>query len=149
MNNFANMLNNILDAGGIFIFTAFDGEKVFNVLAENTGKWERYDEAGKLIYSIRQKYTGATFTGTNQKIDVLLPFSGGEYYTENLINVKALNEILAKKKINLIASDSFNIYMDKFSQDRGQYFSKLSNYDKEYCAFYHFYVYHKQTTRKR
>jgi SAM-dependent methyltransferase len=150
--NFVNMLNKILAPGGIFIFTAFNGEKIFNLLADHAdahGVWNKYNSDGKLVFSIKKKYKGTIFTGTNQKIDVLLPFTNGEYYTENLINTTVLNEQLVKKKINLIADDSFNIYLSKFATNRSSYYSKLTNSDKEYCSLYHFYVYHKQVSKIR
>jgi SAM-dependent methyltransferase len=149
--NFVNMLNKILAPGGIFIFTAFNGEKVFNLIADHAdehGVWNKYNDDEKLVFSIKKKYTGSTFTGTNQKIDVLLPFTNGEYYTENLINVDVLNNQLAKKKINLIACDSFDIYLKKFQSDKVHFYNKLSTNDKEYSSLYSFYVYHKQPLKK-
>lgn len=150
IQNFVNMLNKLLAPGGIFIFTAFNGEKIFNMLASHaneSGEWNKYDSGGKLLYSIKKKYTDDVFTGSNQKIDVLLPFTNGEYYTENLINTTTLTDTLKKKKINLIADDSFNIYLSKFAIDKGRYYSTLTDDDKEYCSLYHFYIYHKQVTK--
>ena len=141
------MLNKILAPGGIFIFTAFNGEKVFNLLAEHAdenGVWNKYNADAKLVFSIKKKYAGDLFTGSNQKIDVLLPFTNGEYYTENLINTNMLNSQLEKKKINLIAADSFDIYLKRFQVEKSHFYDRLDDLEKEYISLYHFYVYHKQ-----
>lgn len=146
IQNFCRLLNKLLSPGGIFIFTAFNGQKIFDLL-KNASQWDKYDDNGKLIYSIKKKYRTNEFTGTSQKIDVLLPFSNGKYYTENLINISLLNSELEKKKIRLIADDSFDIYLSKFVNEKSYYSSQLTDNDKEYISLYHFYVYHKDTRK--
>ena len=145
MRNFINLLNKILAPGGIFIFTAFSGERVFDLLQED--EW-RATENNVKKYSIKKKYTGDEFTGINQKIDVLLPFSDG-YYTENLINIDLLNTELEKKKIRLMAEASFDTYMNQFAEDKPHFYEKLSEDDKKYVSLYNFYVYHKDNKAKR
>ena len=143
--NFVNFLNKILATDGIFIFTSFNGEKIFKLLelnANSDGIWNKYNNAGKLLYSIKKKYKGV-FTGSNQQIGVLLPFTDGEYYTENLININTLNAQLAKKKIKLIANQSFETYLDKFSINKTNFYKQLTDIDKEYISLYHFYIYKK------
>ena len=143
--NFVNFLNKILAADGIFIFTSFNGEKIFKLLelnANSDGIWNKYNNEGKLLYSIKKKYKGV-FTGSNQQIGVLLPFTDGEYYTENLININVLNAQLAKKKIKLIANESFETYLDKFSINKTNFYKQLTDIDKEYISLYHFYIYKK------
>ncbi len=143
--NFVNFLNKILAPDGIFIFTAFNGEKIFKLLesnANNDGIWNKYNNVGKLLYSIKKKYKGI-FTGSNQQIGVLLPFTDGEYYTENLININVLNAQLEKKKIKLIADESFETYLDKFSINKTNFYKQLTDIDKEYISLYHFHIYKK------
>jgi len=145
--NFVNLLNKLLEPGGIFIFTAFDGLKIFKLLQEKSdenGEWNKYDENGALIYSIRKKYKTDMFTGSCQNIEVLLPFTGGKYYTEGLINIENLKQEMSKKKINLVAEDSFGIYLTKFDTDKPYFSKKLSELDKEYASLYNFYIFHKQ-----
>ena len=97
-----------------------------------------------MLYSIKKKYSGSDFTGINQKIDVLLPFSNGEYYTEYLINTELLVDELAKKKIVLVNEDSFDIYLDKFKKSKPHFHKSLTNIDKEFISLYSFYIFHKQ-----
>ena len=96
ISNFCNLLNNILAPGGVFICTMFNGEKVFNLL-HSSGRWDKYTN-DTLMYSIKKMYTGNAFTGLNQKIGVLLPFSDGQYYTEYLVNTDLLRGRTRKKE---------------------------------------------------
>ena len=145
IQNFCNLLNKLLEPGGIFIFTAFNGKKIFDLLKE-TDTWHKYKD-GKLLFSIKKKYTGDVFTGLNQKIDVLLPFSNGMYYTEYLINEDLLENELAKKKITLINKDSFGIYMNKFKINKPHFYKELTDIDSEFISLYNFYVFNKQKSR--
>lgn len=144
--NFVNILNKLLAFNGVFICTSFNGKKVFDLLnnyADDNGVWNKYDGSGTLIHSIKKKYTSTEFTGTSQKIDVLLPFSDGQYYTENLINYDLLNEQLNKKKIKLINHGSFDTFLDDFDANKNHFSKQLRTIDKEYISLYHFYVYKK------
>jgi hypothetical protein len=141
IQNFCNLLHNILEKGGFFIFTAFNGKKIFDLLVGNTEK--NWSNNKSLTYSIRKKYDDDIFTGIEQQIDVMLPFSQGEYYTENLINIDLLNELLSKKKINLIQSDTFISYESRFENEKEFFHNQLTKSDKEYISLYQYYIYQK------
>jgi hypothetical protein len=145
MRNFCHLLYNLLEKGGYFIFTAFNGQKIFDLLKETDDNSGRKDwvKSKSLIYSLKKKYNTGEFTGINQQIDVLLPFSEGEYYTENLINIDMLNSMLAKKKINLIQSDSFISFDGIFEKDKEFFHKRLTKMDKEYISLYQYYIYQK------
>jgi hypothetical protein len=145
IQNFCRLINSLLAPGGKFIFTAFNGQKIFDLLGD--AKVWNSDDSDKPIYSIKKKYKDTTFTGVKQQIEVLLPFSRGEYYSENLININLLNEELEKKKINLVADGSFGSYLSKFAEDKSSIYNKLNDADKHYISLYHFYVYHKNTKK--
>jgi hypothetical protein len=142
MQNFIGLLNNLLDSGGIFIYTAFDGKKVFDLLKE-TPQWFSPDNK----YSIKKLYTDTTFTGINQQISVLLPFSNGEYYTENLINTEIFADELSKKKISLNIEDSFDTYLDQFQKNKESFYNELNTSDKEFISLYSFHICHKAVKR--
>jgi hypothetical protein len=147
IQNFTALLNKLLEPGGIFIYTAFNGQKIFDLL-KDIDKWERRIN-GKLIYSIKKKYTESEFTGINQKIDVLLPFSNGQYYTEYLINTTVLEEELMKKKITLVNEDKFDIYLKKFKKDKPNFYKSLTKIDNEFISLYSFYIFHKPNKSRR
>ena len=148
IQNFCGLLHKLMNYGSIFIFTAFNGRKVFNKLKNSDEPYERRVD-NKLIYSIKKKYTETEFTGINQKIDVLLPFSDGNYYTEYLINDDLLSEELAKKKIILINEDSFDIYLDKFKENKPHFHKSLTEIDREFISLYSFYIFHKPNKSRR
>ena len=70
-----------------------------------------------------------------------MPFSNGQYYTENLINIQLLNKTLLSKKIKLIKSGSFDSYLQEFSDEKNKLYKQLTNVDKEYVSLYSFYIY--------
>jgi hypothetical protein len=149
IQNFVGLLNGLLKPGGVFIFTAFDGQKVFDLLESNNGEWGyKEQKEDKLLYSIKKKYTGG-FTGNDQQIDVLLPFSNNKYYPEYLIDIDNLTTELGKKKIELINEDSFNIYLNKFKKVKPHFHKEMSDADKTFAGLYSFYIFHKKNNSRR
>jgi len=146
LNNFVRLLNDILDSGGIFIFTAFDGNKIFDILSQ-TDEYERY-ENGKKKYSIKKKYESDEFTGLGYKVDVLLPFSNNEYYTEYLINIDLIKSALKIKGINLMIESSFSEYLKSFKEEKKYFYDNLTDIDKEYIDLHNFYIFHKSGKKK-
>lgn len=139
MQNFVNLVHKLLKPGGIFTYTSFDGERIHKLLEDNDGLWDRtYNN--KPLYSIKRKYDNE-FTGENQQIDVLLPFSDGQYYTEYLINNNLLIKMFKKKKITLIKSDSFTTYLDLFKDRKPHFHKELKKIDMEFLGFYNYYVF--------
>lgn len=133
IDNLVNMVDALLAPGGRFMFTCLDGEKVFNLFKSDCDEWGD----GKK-YRIKKLYTEKKFTGTSQKIDILLPFSAGELYTESLVNLKLLKKHFSKKKIKLESQDTFEIFLPLF---KGNCLDEL---DMEYLKLLSFSIYHKQ-----
>ena len=126
--NFCRLLDRILEYDGIFIFTALSGKRV-SELSRTGNEWRLGS------YSIKFK--------SNQKIDILLPFTDGKYYVETLINIEQLNTELNKRHIKLISDGSFGDFLSKFSEYNTQIFNLMSSDDKEFCSLYHYYIYRK------
>ena len=143
LTNFCRILDKLLEPGGIFIFTAFNGKKINDLFVHNSKEWNKYIN-DKLLYSIKKKYDDVEFTGIKQKIDVLLPFSNNNYYTEYLININLLNLELSKRKIDLIVDDSFDKYLDKYKNEQLYKYKSMTEIDKEYISLYHYYIYNKR-----
>lgn len=131
ITNFANLLSKIIAPKGTFIFTAFDGDALAEMFKDK--KELRWGD----MYHIRKV---SAKTKKSSKIDVLLPFSGGKYYTENIINMRALQAALRKKKIRLVDSGSFAQHLDGFKADKPHFYDKMSKDDIEYSSLYHFYI---------
>jgi hypothetical protein len=140
IQNFCNLINKLLNNKGIFTFTAFNAEKILNLL-KNKKSWELLDpDTNKVIYSIKKSFTDAS---VNKKIKVLLPFSNNQYYTETLINTDLLNGCFEKKKIKLINCGSFIDLEPQFKKKKPHFYKQLTDIDREYISLYSWYVYQK------
>jgi hypothetical protein len=142
MQNIITLIGGLLESGGIFIFTTFNGRKIFDLLNNALGIYEKH-HGDKLIYSIKRLYNDTEFTGINQQIEVLLPFSNGQYYKEYLVNTDLFAEELLKKKITLNIEDSFSVYLDKFKDSKPHFHNKLLENDVEFISLYSFYICNK------
>lgn len=138
IKNIVGYISNYLNRGNKFIFTAFDGQAVYDLLAENKGK---YSSVVDKKYEIVSKYGSEKFKKFGQKIDVILPFSNGEYYTEYLVNIKYLESVFKKNKIVLMKDTSFDEYLGH--PDIKDIVSKMDDDDKLYVGLYHCYEFIK------
>jgi SAM-dependent methyltransferase len=132
--NLINLLNYYLKPNGRFIFTCFNGYKIFKLL-ENSNEWNLY-ENDYLKYSIKKNYKTDKFMNTGQKIDVLLPFSNTQYYTENLINLEYLQNLFNDNNFTTEISESFSSLFDKFIDNK--LYNNLTKNDKEFIDLYQF-----------
>ena len=140
--NFITLVDKLLAKKGRFIFTTFDGEKVFNLLSENNGTWDK-TENKKLKYSLRKDYQSTEFTGNNQKIKVLQPFSENEYYTEYLVNHKLLEKEFKEHRMKQEIFESFSVYQEDFKKSNKSVYNELSELDKTYSSLYTISSYYK------
>jgi hypothetical protein len=140
--NFITLIDKLLAKGGRFIFTTFDGEKVFDLLQENSGKWDK-KENDNLKFSIHKDYQSTKFTGNNQKIKVLQPFSENTYYTEYLVNHTLLEKEFKTHKMTQEIFESFSVYQEEFKKHNKTVYDELSELDKTYSALYTISSYYK------
>ncbi len=132
--NLIQLLQYYLKPNGRFIFTCFNGKKIFNLL-QNSDTWNLY-ENDFMKYSIKKLYSSTNLTNTGQKIDVLLPFSNNTYYTEYLINLDYLNNVFNDNNFLTEVSESFSCLFDNFKTNK--YHNLLSKQDKEFIDLYQF-----------
>lgn len=130
LDNVINLIYDLLAPGGRFIYTAFDGEEVFRILNEHKGQFDLAESSMK--YSIKAKSSLSKLKDYGQEIDVLLPFSNGEYYTEYLVNAEYIDKLFAKKKMSRELHNSFSEYFNTKPQH-----IQLSSADKEYDKLYY------------
>lgn len=144
VRNVIQLIDTLLKKGGHFFFTSFDGEKVFDLLKDK----KSYDlrEGEVLKYSIKKKYTSDRFEAVGQKIDVLLPFSAGNYYTENLVNYNYLQEEFVKYGFKLHKKGTFSSYLSKFKENK--LYKALSDVDIEFISLYSYCIFKKSTPKK-
>ncbi len=144
INNEDNLINLIklleyyLKPNGRFLFTCFNGYKIYKLL-EKSNEWNLY-ENNYLKYSIKKKYKVNQFMNTGQKIDVLLPFSNTQYYTENLINLEYLTNVFNDNNFSVEISDSFDSLMNTFENNNFKIYNLLTSNDKEFISLYQFVI---------
>lgn len=137
IDNLIELVNHYLKPGGLFIFTCFDGARVFDFLKatsfESTVDLQDLgDDTPK--YSIRKLYKDKTFKPGGLQIGVIHPFSAGEYYTENLVGIEFLLERFKATGYTVLQNSSFGDWLTKFEKfDRKL---KLTEADKIYVSLY-------------
>jgi len=124
-----------------------NGSKVFNKLADKSEIV--FTEANKMKYKIVKKYTESELLQNGQRVELLLPFSDGELYSEQLVNPKYLNEEISKNGYKLIISKPINhesfaqIFDKREALNRLRIFFELSDADKEWINLYSFAIWKK------
>jgi hypothetical protein len=137
--NIMRFINYYLKPGGRFVFTAFDGEAITDLLKLNKGEWNS-SMPGK--FSIKKSYAGDALLPIGQKIKVLLPFSKGEYYDEYLINITYIETEFKKVGLSLETNQSFGEFLPGY---KGA--NQLDTDDKTYTSLYHYYSFYKNKSQ--
>ena len=103
--NLIKLLDEYLKPNGRFIFTCFDGERVFNILRD-ANEWNNY-ENNNLKYSIKKLYKSDQLSNYGQKTELSLPFDSllDEFKSAN---EKVYNELSSSDK-EFIKLYQFNI----------------------------------------
>lgn len=138
MKSFIQFLSATLRIGGKFIYTSFNGHRVFQMLG-GLKKGEAWSsEKGK--YSIRRDYAEKTLS-YGLKIAVLHPFSNGELYEENLLPIEMMTGALAKAGYALIQQGSFQDFWGRYEQLGKGLAGRLSTEDRFYSSLYQYSTY--------
>lgn len=135
MANIVSFIDHYLGNGGVFIFTALDGEKVYDFVKNNA-----YKVPGKYMIELQKKPIKG-FAGF-EKINVQLP-CGAEIYEEPLINLYTLDKEFNKKKITRISTGSFGDYFDDFAEASRNAYENLNTDDKFFVSLYKYAVYER------
>lgn len=143
IRNIIHLVKTLLKPGGAFFFTSFDGRKVFDLLKD--GNWDAR-EGEVLKYSIKKKYSSDKLEATGQQIDVMLPFSRGECYTECLVNYEYVLKQFTLNGFIVEKQDSFQSLLPMFKKEK--YYKDLTTYDKQYIGLYSYVVLKKRADTK-
>lgn len=141
INNIINLVSKLLKPNGIFMFTTFNGEKIFNKL----NKSDVYDleEGSATKYSIKKQFVSTKLTNLGQQIGVLLPFSNNEYYPEYLVNLPYILGEFEQHGFNTITSKSFNELLPAYKDQNKSGYDNLTDIDKEYTGLYQYNILQK------
>ena len=136
---FFKLINHTLRAQGRFLITCFDGKAIFDLLSDKD-EWSTENKK----YSIKKAYTSPELTSLNQAIDVLLPFSGGSYYREYLVNMQFIETVVNDNGFKVLANESFATMLRQFKKNNPKVYNQLDESDKEYISLYSFMIIEKQ-----
>uniref|UniRef100_A0A6C0IWB0 mRNA (guanine-N(7))-methyltransferase n=1 Tax=viral metagenome TaxID=1070528 RepID=A0A6C0IWB0_9ZZZZ len=132
-------IDKILSSGGTFLFTCFNGKKVYDML-KTENPWE-VSIGGKRKYYLELIEQDKSFMGKKEKIKVKLPFSD-ELYSEDLVDIDGTIERFVARGYELISSGGFldnktlGIHIPKHLE--------LNENDRKFVGLYHFVILKKK-----
>ena len=144
-----NMFNNIdykLKKNGYFIFTALDGQLVFNTLTQQSIQYKETHELKKdneKILGITRLYRENTFEELGQEISVYVS-SIGEHAGEYLVNFDYVLGYFVKRGYQLVASEYFKNILDKKDDKNDFAIKKMGDAEKEFSSLYRYMVLEKK-----
>jgi SAM-dependent methyltransferase len=149
--NIARFIAHYIKPGGRFIFTAFDANDIIRLLNEHKGEWTvRVDNngnestKGEIKHSIKRKYTTSIVEPVGQQIEILLPFSKTQYYTEYLTNIAYISIEFEKLGFSLEIDQSFSEYLDSYKTGNSRGYQSMTDNDKKLSSLYHYYCFYKK-----
>ena len=137
LDNFIKFISNLIKLNGHVVITCFFGEAIFKLLEnlEEGQTWTIYEHE-VIKYSIRKMYSSKKLEQMGQKIGVILPFSNGEYYEENLVNTTYIIKEFKKHGFNLLSKNSVSDIISDFNLKNPSVASSLTTDDITYLSLY-------------
>lgn len=129
--NFKNNINLYLKNNGIFICTTFDGQKILDLLKNQSNfKYSFTDDSGKSItlFEIIKRYSDSQIPNNlGIMIDVLMSWIDSDTYISEPLVIPSffINELQKDCNLTLIDSDSFE---NQFNQNKN-YFLNFNQYE--------------------
>lgn len=142
ITEFTKLVSYYLKQGGRIMITTFNGEDIFK-LCINDPEWALI-ENDRIKYSIKRAFASDVMTNTDQAIDVLLPFSNGEYYREYLVNYQHIQNVFEANGFNLVKTDGFESLLRYYKKQNARGYSAMTDADKEYVSLYGFMIFEKK-----
>jgi SAM-dependent methyltransferase len=140
LTNVIKFINHYLKPGGRFIFTAFDGQSVVDLLKKHGGEWSSKIQDK---FNIKKEYDNDLIQPIGQKIQVLLPFNKNKYYAEYIVNIAYIEKEFAKYGIVLETNRGFNEYIDEYKNINSRNYNSMDADDMLYTSLYHYYGFYK------
>ncbi len=150
LRNFIALARGSLKLGGQVILTILRGDLVHRLFCANKtpvgGTWDVFETPHNAAepqdspqirkYSLRRDYSSSELEDTGQQVGVLLPFSNGDYYTESLVNPRAVSREFAARGFKQTAFTSVADSFDAFAEHNRAVSAGLTPGDKQYLALY-------------
>ncbi len=141
--NIVGLINYYLEPDGEFVFTAFDGAHLFDMLKANGGRWEvKVASKTKYLVEFAEDKQPSSLVPFGVKINVLIPCAS-EPYEETLVDIFALDKIFKKYNIVRVDSRRFDDHLDDFRQKKQKFYDGLSDDDKTFVGLYGYHIYKK------
>lgn len=140
--NFITLVNKLLNKDGRFIFTTFDGEKIYNLLKINNGDWIE-GPSNKFRIKANFNINKEPFREFGQEVLVKLPFTGDELYSENLVNINFINKLFIDRGFTLIEYGSISDYLTLLKEKNNDIFKQLLDVDKKFIGLYSYVILQK------
>lgn len=136
IRGFLTFVARMLKPGGTFMFTTFDGTKIFDLL-KNTefGHVYQFMENDQAKYAIKKLYSSDKLAGNGQMISVKLPFAE-KMVDEPLANIDTIITIGKKLGFSLEHRSGFDEWSQAFSKLPGNIVKNLTTIDQEYIALH-------------
>jgi hypothetical protein len=139
VRNFVALARHTVKIRGRVVLTVFLGEAVHALFKANKvpvgGSWDVIEQESRK-YSIKRLYSSDKLEAAGQRIGVQHPFSNGEYYEENLVNVAALTKAFKDGQFILESSIKVVDSLADFENVNPALSRFLTPGDKEYLALY-------------
>lgn len=134
LENLINLIDTMLTSKGIVIISLLNGKKVFDLLKKNNGEWKVSPNKYHIEFTNKQ----TKYNKFNKYIDIniQLPFSQNELYTEKLLDIDYIIRIFKNHKMIVRDSRSF---IDFDIKD-----VILNDDDKQYVELYHMILFQKK-----
>lgn len=144
--NFVSLVDFSSVRGGMFVFSCFDGQRVWDLLRQNNGVWsDSYDESGRPNGMYHIELVNDTNTAMPAKmpdwgtrIRLRLPFTGEALYEEPLVKITSLNNILSKRFIKTVEIP----FCDNDLSIKPK--TPLKEADKIFSGLYSYFIYTKK-----
>lgn len=140
--NFVMLVDQMIEVGGHFIFTCYNGARVFDLLGNKSSVDFTVDSVVK--YSIKRDYKAGTFKNYGQSIQPLLGCAGGVYRTEFLVNIAYLIRMFKLRGFKLVNQVRFDSLLSAYSVDNIANYDALDDADHDHLALYDYVVLQKE-----
>lgn len=132
LDNFMKFINKLSRKGTRFIFTCWNGERVFNKIGDKG--WKGYSDE-LLKYDIRPEYTHDKFTSFGMGISAKLPFADDLKY-EYLVDINSLLKRFKKEGWEVLGNNSYISNLEKYKKERKTDYYGLVEKDFEFIELY-------------
>ena len=122
------ILSNYVIKDSAFIITFYSGKDIFELLSKQNS-YDLYED-NSLKFSIKKAYKDNILLDKDQEIQVLLPFSNGEYYTEYLVNEEYIIKIFEKYSWKVEKSEYFIVNKSEFEVEQKKIIDRYNEKNK-------------------